>query len=78
MFTIEKETYPHTVRRGNRLTIKGFKTSDAMHAFLNTGDNAAPGKWRESTKGLKAGVYVYAGGAWHNVKSLDSSVLAHI
>lgn len=77
-FTIEKETYPFTVRRGNRLTVRAFKSADAMHSFLNTGDNAAPGKWRVSTKGLKSGTYAYAGGAWHNVKSLDSSVLCHI
>ena len=59
-----------------RMTIKLFKTSDAMYTFLNTGSNALT--WKESNKGLKAGVYAYAGGAWHNVKSLDSSVLAHI
>jgi hypothetical protein len=78
MYTIERETYPHTVRLGNRLIVRGFKTNEDMHRFLNTGDNAAPGKWRESTKGLKPGTYAYAGGQWHNVKNLDVSALAHI
>ena len=78
MFTIERETYPHALRRGNRLTVKGFKTSNDMHKFLNTGTNAAPGAWRESSKGLKPGVYAYAGGHWHNVNKLDASALAHI
>jgi len=59
-----------------RMTIKAFKTSDAMYTFLNTGSNGLT--WKESIRGLKAGTYAYAGGNWHNVKSLDSSVLAHI
>jgi len=74
MFTIEK----HTGSFGGakfRMQIKAFKTSDAMHAFLSSQyDN----NWSESRKGLKAGMYAIAGGAWHNVKSLDALVLAHI
>lgn len=74
MHTIEK----HTGSFGGakfRMTIKAFKCADDMHGFLNKQrDNT----WNESTKGLKAGVYAYAGGQWHNVKSLDASVLAHI
>ncbi len=35
-------------------------------------------RWRESSKGLKAGIYVFAGGQWHNVKHLDPLLLAHI
>jgi hypothetical protein len=72
MFTIQKTT-PSISRQ--RMTIKAFKTSDDMHKFLN---KQTDNSWRESDKGLKAGVYAYAGGQWHNVKSLDSSVLAHI
>lgn len=59
-----------------RLKIKSFNSSDAMHKFLNTGDNAL--HWKVSNKGLKAGTYAYAGGQWHNVKNLDASILAHI
>ena len=62
-----------------RVTIKSFKTSDAMHKFLNTDGNAL--FWNEAIsqyKTLKAGTYAFAGGVWHNVKTLDSSVLAHI
>lgn len=76
MHTIEK-----TVRLTNgtlheRLHVKAFRSADQMHIFLNYEDNA--NHWRESKRGLKAGVYAYAGGAWHNTKHLDPSVLAHI
>ncbi len=59
-----------------RLVIKTFKDNDSMHKFLNTQyDN----KWSESKyEGLKAGTYAFAGGNWHNVKSLDNSLLAHV
>lgn len=67
---------PHHALAKERLKIKAFATSDAMHKFLNTGDNAL--RWRESTKGLKPGTYAYAGGTWHNVKTLDAVTLAHI
>ena len=75
----------HTIRtktgsfKGERMTIRRFTTQDAMHKFLNTGDNA--NHWRETmgdeTK-LSPGKYAYAGGQWHNVRKLDASVLAHI
>ena len=83
----------HTIRksngkmRGERLTIKGFKTSQAMHEFLNkqcdntwkiTSEPDYYGAFNAELAKLKPGIYAYAGGAWHNVKSLDSSVLAHI
>jgi hypothetical protein len=77
--------------RGERMQVKAFKYADDMHAFLNKDDNAH--KWREcidqtkthpgawgacdETK-LKPGRYAFAGGQWHNVRSLDPSVLAHI
>lgn len=63
---------------GERMTIRKFKTSEAMHKFLNTGDNAH--NWHETGESdpTKPGTYAWAGGAWHNVKSLDPSVLAHI
>lgn len=68
--------------RGERLTVKVFKTDDDRHRFLNKQyDN----EWaiRPATFGgfampTKAGVYASAGGAWHNVKHLDASLLAHI
>jgi uncharacterized protein YdeI (YjbR/CyaY-like superfamily) len=74
MYTIQK-----TVRTGNgfkeRLHIKSFKHSEDMHKFLNKQTN---NNWRESNKQLKTGIYAYAGGQYHNVKSLDHSILAHI
>ena len=68
-----------TIGQKDRLTVKTFQTSEAMHAFLNKQyDN----KWRIVGEGnaypSKAGVYAYAGGQWHNVRNLDASVLAHI
>lgn len=68
-----------------RLIIKTFKHQDDMHKFLTAGDNAL--QWKEVKEGdycgfniapTKAGTYAFAGGQWHNVKSLDASILAHI
>jgi len=60
----------------SRTRIKSFKTSQAMHEFLN---KQTDNSWKVSTKeGMKSGLYAFAGGQWHNVKSLDPSVLAHI
>lgn len=58
-----------------RLTIRQFKSRDAMHRFLNTGDNAL--RWRETSKPLKPGTYLWAGGQWCNVKHCDALTLAH-
>jgi acyl-CoA reductase-like NAD-dependent aldehyde dehydrogenase len=71
------------VRTGNgfkeRLHVKRFKSLNDACEFLNKQDSNA---WSISTKDeiktLKTGIYAFAGGAWHNVKSLDASVLAHI
>jgi hypothetical protein len=68
-----------------RLVIKGFKSSEAMYKFTQSpsqgnvweycdGPNARHSKF----KGMKAGTYAFAGGKFHNVKSLDASTLAHI
>lgn len=74
MHTIE--SISRVCRRGERMKIKGFKSFNDMHAFLNKGSNALD--WRESNKGLKPGTYVFAGGQWHNVMNLDVSILVHI
>lgn len=62
----------------NRLQVKAFKGANELGAFLCKQDNT----WADASdkQGLpaKSGHYAYAGGAWHNVKSLDASVLAHI
>lgn len=86
MYTIRK-----TIRTGNgfkeRLQIKGFKSSQAMHDFLNKQSdntwqvNSEPdyyGAFKPELAALKPGKYAFAGGQWHNVKSLDPSILAHI
>lgn len=63
---------------GERMIVRNFKTNDAMHKFLNTDDNA--NFWQEVREGepTKSGTYAYAGQAWHNVKNLDATELAHI
>lgn len=68
--------------KGERLTVKGFKYSDDAYAFLGKQPN---NDWKELPASIcgmpipqKAGTYASAGGQWHNVKSLDPSVLAHI
>lgn len=82
----------YTIRKGSsykgeRMTIRGFKTREAMHEFLNKQTNndwtinSEPeylGGFRPELAALKPGVYAYAGGRWHNVKHLDPSALAHI
>ena len=67
---------PHSVLIRERKRVRAFPDSEAAHKFLGTGDNSL--HWREHVLGLKPGTYAYAGGKWHNVKSLDASVLAHI
>jgi len=73
--------------KGERMKVKTFKYAEDMHKFLNTEDNAL--HWRETIdlrkeyngfneKTLKRGTYAWAGGTWHNVNSLDPSLLAHI
>lgn len=59
----------------DRLTIKTFLYRDDMHRFLARQEDNS---WRESLLGLKAGTYARAGGCWHNVRSLDHSLLAHV
>lgn len=76
MYTIKKTTGPVAK---HRLIIKGFKTSQAMHEFLNKQyDNDWSEVETESLKALKPGTYAFVGGKWVNVKKLDISVLAHV
>ena len=74
MYSIEK-----IIRTGNgfkeRKHVKNFKTFDAMYSFINKQDN---NNWKASTVFTKSGVYAFAGGQWHNVKTLDPSILNHI
>ena len=58
-----------------RKIIKAFKTAQAGHGFLNKQSN---NDWSAYSGELKTGKYGFAGGQWHNVKSLDASVLAHV
>jgi hypothetical protein len=71
-------------RTGNglkeRLHVKAFKTMNDLGAFLSSKHNDF-NIWKQDEfkkYPQKSGVYAFAGGQWHNVKSLDSSVLAHI
>ena len=62
-------------RWNQRLIIKNFKSREEGHEFLNKQPN---NDWQEYEGELKAGKYAFAGGKWHNVKTLDASILAHI
>ena len=84
MYTIRKTS--QCIKK-QRMTIKGFKSSDAMHKFLNkqsdndwivTSEPDYYGNFNAELSKLKPGIYAYAGGRWHNVKSLDACTLAHI
>jgi len=86
MNTIRKLTMVNR-NRNQRMTIKGFKSRDAMHKFLNKQPNndwvvtSEPdyyGAFNAEYAKLKPGVYAYAGSQWHNVKSLDACILSHI
>ena len=62
-----------------RMTVRTFRDADAMHKFLNTSDNA--NYWAvlpAELETLKSGKYAFAGGKWHNVRTLDAFALAHI
>jgi hypothetical protein len=84
MFTVYR-----FLRTGNgfkeRLIIKGFKSSHAAHTFTNQGMNGniwthcqGPNAQHLKYDGMKPGTYAFAGGKFHNTKSLDPSTLAHI
>ena len=68
--------------KGERIRVRAFKDSEAMNGFLcSQYDNS----WKVNSGVLvgaelphKPGTYAFAGGRWHNVKSLDPSILAHI
>lgn len=66
--------------KGERLKVRAFREPSLMHKFLNDGGNAL--LWRECDPArgdpVKSGTYVWAGGTWHNVKSLDPTDLAHL
>ena len=68
------KTGGYTIGKSRRV-IRSFGTSQAGHEFLNNQPN---NDWTEYNGDLKPGTYAFCGGEWHNVKSLDSSVLAHI
>ena len=74
-WTIEKMVRVPGTMLKERMHIKSFKTGHNMHGFLS---KQSDNRWTESKHNLKTGVYAYAGGTWHNVKSLDSCALAHI
>lgn len=57
-----------------RVIVKKFNTSQAMHTFLNAQHN---NEWVES-KINKAGTYAFVGGEYVNIKKIDKSILAHI
>lgn len=61
-----------------RLHIKAFKSWQEMESFLNKQTDNSWRKLCNASYPQKTGVYAFARGQWHNVKSLDSSVLAHV
>lgn len=66
--------------QGETLTVRGFRERENMHKFINNGDNAI--HWRECDEKrgdpMKPGKYKWAGSAWHNIKNLDPTALAHL
>jgi hypothetical protein len=67
-----------------RLHVKAFKNKNDLDVFLC---KQTCNRWHGGQAGQPSltgpmpgrnGVYASAGGAWHNVKKLDSSILAHI
>ena len=59
-----------------RMIIRECMDVTAMHRFLNTGGNSL--EWSEYNGPLPRGTYAFVGGVWHNVKTLDRSLLALI
>ena len=66
--------------KGERLQVKAFTTCEGLYRFLKKGDNDRNWRICDPRRGdpIQRGTYAWAGGAWHNVKDLDPSVLAHI
>ena len=71
----------------DRLVVKTFRSSDAMHKFTQrAGQGNTWAYWSDrppflhdsTLPVLKTGTYAYAGTKYHNVKHLDAYVLAHI
>jgi hypothetical protein len=75
MITVMKMQHVAGTLCKQRLIIKGFQSFTAMYKFLAAQDN---NNWKESTYDFKPGTYAMAGGKWHNIKSLDPSILNHI
>jgi hypothetical protein len=74
---------PKTVTRGMRWKVRTFSDSNKGHEFLNKGSNSLA--WDivnpdNNPQGypIKRGTYAYAGQAYHNVRSIDPSALAHM
>lgn len=58
-----------------RIEIKRFNNNNDMLKFLNKqNDN----KWFISNLNLISGIYVYAGGEYHNIKKIDKNILNHL
>ena len=60
-----------------RVQVKSFKDSDAMHKFLN---KQTDNFWKVMEKPVKSGTYIERGlpPELINIKSIDSSALAHM
>lgn len=77
-YTIKKNATPRPGRMlTSKIQVKAFKTSDAMHTFLNKQyDN----NWSIyiNSDVTKSGYYAFLGGKMINLKNVDVSILAHI
>ncbi len=74
---------PKIVKKGLRYKVRTFLDDDKGHKFLNTESNAL--HWdivdpdnNPHNYPTKKGVYAFVAGSYHNVRSLDISVLAHV
>jgi hypothetical protein len=64
-----------------RLHIRTFADADLMYTFLGRQESnewRSCAEWRPEYANFKKGVYAYAGGQWHNVRTLDAGLLSHI
>lgn len=59
-----------------RVKVKAFKTSQAMHEFLNKQDNS----WKAMPVAYKSGIYIERGlpAELINIRDIDPSALAHM
>lgn len=82
---MEKKYYVVRSTASSTYIVKGFKTSHAMHNFLNNQRISVASQYVEHTlDGVfrdvpqKSGTYVFIGGKYENVRNLSAVELSHV